>query len=103
MKLTKERNGPLLILRPEGEIDHHCAAALTQELTETIDEETAPQVRLDMGGVPFMDSAGLMVVVAACRRAQGLDGAFEAANVMPQPRKVLQAAGLDRKIPFVEG
>ncbi len=100
MQLKQERLGPLLVLRPEGEIDHHCAASLAFSLCDEIDRQTPPRVRLDMSAVPFMDSSGLMVVLGAGRRAASLDARFEVFNAQPQPLKVLHAAGLDAVMTF---
>ena len=47
-------------------------------------------------GVSFMDSSGIAVVMRARQRMRELGGSIALRNAGPQPRKVLEAAGLDR-------
>ena len=55
-------------VRASGEIDSSSASALRGQLTTVLD--LAPsEVVLDLGGVTFLDSAGLSVLAAAHRRA----------------------------------
>ena len=44
----------------------------------------------------FMDSSGIAVVMRARQRMRELGGSIVLRNAGPQPRKVLEAAGLDR-------
>lgn len=43
-----------------------------------------------------MDSSGIAVVMRARQRMRELGGSIVLRNAGPQPRKVLEAAGLDR-------
>ena len=55
-------------VRATGEIDSSSAPALRTEHTGELDL-TPPEIVLDLGGVTFLDSAGLSVLAAAHRRA----------------------------------
>ena len=44
----------------------------------------------------LMDSSGIAVVMRARQRMRELGGCIVLRNAGPQPRKVLEAAGLDR-------
>ena len=57
-----------VLVRATGEIDSSSAPALRTELTGVLDL-TPPEIVLDLGGVTFLDSAGLSVLAAAHRRA----------------------------------
>lgn len=79
-----------------GELDHHGAKGLLQSLEREI-ERTLPMVLvLDLSGVTFMDSSGIAVVMRARQRMRELGGSVVLRSAKPQPRKVLEAAGLDR-------
>lgn len=84
----------------EGEVDHHRARGILAELERQIDLNMPRQLTLDLGGVGFMDSSGIAVLLRACRRMETLEGTMRVVRVPDQAARVLRAAGLDRKIKF---
>ncbi|MEQ2443459.1 STAS domain-containing protein [Pseudoflavonifractor intestinihominis] len=89
-----------LRLTVSGEVDHHGARAIMQELDRQVDAGLPRRLTLDLSGVTFMDSSGIAVLLRAYRRMAELGGALTVANVPPQALKVLRAAGLERIIRF---
>ena len=83
-----------------GELDHHAARSTMSELEDKLDVLLPSQCVLDLGGVTFMDSSGIAVVLKSWRRMNELGGSFRAENVPEQAMRVLTAAGLDRMIDF---
>ena len=83
-----------------GEVDHHHARGLMTEIEREIDRELPKHVTLDLGGVTFMDSSGIAVVLRCYRRTAELGGAVTVKDVPPQAEKVLRAAGLERLMRF---
>ena len=83
-----------------GEVDHHHARGLMTEIEREIDRELPKHVTLDLGGVTFMDSSGIAVVLRCYRRTAELGGAVTVKDVPPQAEKVLRAAGLARLMRF---
>lgn len=77
-----------------GEIDHHGA----QRLRETIDDSlrrTCPRTLvLDFGGVEFMDSSGIGLVLGRYRLMQDMGGKLVLRDLPPHIRKVMQVAGI---------
>lgn len=76
-----------------------------------LDGNTAPQFRacldgliaageqtvvLDLGGLTFMDSKGIGVLVWAAKRLRGADGDLVLRSPTPQTVIILQISGLDR-------
>ena len=53
---------------------------------------------LDMGGVTFMDSSGIALILRAQQRMQLLDGSVLVCNVPQQAKRVLDAAGIGRLV-----
>ena len=70
------------------------------ELGRQIDTVLPKEVRLDLGGVTFMDSSGIAVVLRTWKRMQEVDGALTLWTVPACAAKVLKAAGVDKLIPF---
>ena len=62
--------------------------------------ELPRQLTIDMGGISFMDSSGIAVLLRAHRQMCRLEGELRVVNVPPQAKRVFQAAGLGRVIRF---
>ena len=79
-----------------GEIDHH----LAKELRETIDgacQRMNPSLLiLDFGGVTFMDSSGIGLIMGRYRLMEELGGHLLVTNVPAPLKKVMQLAGLEQ-------
>lgn len=84
-----------------GELDHHGAKQVMQELDKRMDRELPRRLFIDMSGVTFMDSSGIAVLLRAHRRMSQLQGSMTVSNVPTQAQRVFQAAGLYRIIDFV--
>ena len=92
--------GEVRVLRAaiSGEVDHHRARAIMEELSRQIDLPRS--LTLDLEGVTFMDSSGIAVLLRAYRRLGELGGAVKVVHVPAQAGKVLRAAGLDKLMEF---
>ena len=83
-----------------GEVDHHGAKSIMEELDRQIDLNLPKRLTLDLSGVTFMDSSGIAVLLRAWRRIGELAGSIRVVRVPDQAKKVLRAAGIDRLIKF---
>lgn len=89
-----------LRLSVTGEVDHHAAAEIMTEVERQVEEHLPRKLALDFGGVTFMDSSGIAVVLRCYRRLGELGGELTVRNTPDQAMKVLRAAGLERMIRF---
>lgn len=79
-----------------GEIDHHTAAAMREELDEVLIRQ-APQILcLDFGDVSFMDSSGVGLVMGRFRSIQSFGGRLEVVNLSPQIFRIMKMSGLEK-------
>ncbi len=85
-----------------GEIDHHRARALTEELEQEIDLCLPGALELDFSGVTFMDSSGIALVLRAGRRMAELGGTLRLTHVPKQAARVLKMAGIHQRVEIVE-
>jgi stage II sporulation protein AA (anti-sigma F factor antagonist) len=83
-----------------GEVDHHGAKTIMEELDRQIDLTLPKHLTLDLSGVTFMDSSGIAVLLRALRRVRELTGSVNVIHVPEQAAKVLRAAGVDRLMKF---
>ncbi len=82
------------LLEVLGEVDVYTAPALRDRISELIDAGQHTLV-VDLGGVEFLDSTGLGVLVAGLNRAKEVGGSLTL--VCPQERvlKLFRITGLD--------
>lgn len=92
--------GRKMILQITGEVDHHRAKELMQDLERKLELYCPNALTLDLSGVTFMDSSGIAVLLRAYRRMRETEGHFEVMGVPGQAGRVLQAAGLHKLIPI---
>lgn len=94
--------GQTLTAKIAGEVDHHAAKELMDQLGREIDAALPQSLELDLGEVSFMDSSGIAVVLRTYKRMKELGGSLTLCRVPPYAAKVLQAAGVDKLIPFTD-
>ena len=81
-----------------GELDHHEARNVMEELDRRIDLAQPRELTLDLSGLTFADSSGIAVLLRAHRRMGQVRGSMRVVNTPPQAGKVFKAAGLERSI-----
>lgn len=79
-----------------GEIDHHCARGIREEIDETAQRVHPGELVLDFRDVTFMDSSGIGLVMGRYSLMQELGGVLRVSNLSSQIKKVMKLAGLDR-------
>ena len=79
-----------------GEIDHHTAAPMREELDETAQRVQPKLLILDFSGVTFMDSSGIGLVMGRYRLMNMLGGGLTVTGCSDRVRKMLMLAGLER-------
>jgi len=95
MPLTCTEEGRRLRAAVAGELDHHGARAVMEELDRRIDEAMPRELTLDLGGMTFTDSSGIAVLLRAYRRMTAVRGTLRVVNTPSQADKVFRAAGLE--------
>ncbi|MET9757793.1 ANTAR domain-containing protein [Streptomyces sp. NPDC006372] len=85
-------------LTPRGELVHGCAETLARTLAEL--PHTITRVDLDMGGVHFMDTAGLQFLDLLGDFGRQRSVTVTTTNWNGQPRRILELAGLDTTDPL---
>ena len=98
MPLSCQTERRTLTARVSGEIDHHAARTLMRELDHAIESRSPRLLVLDLGGVTFMDSSGIAVILRTYKRVNAMGGRLFVENVPPQPLRVLDASGLERLV-----
>lgn len=76
----------------EGELD----LATADELRRLLDTELSRRraVKLDLSGVPFIDSTGLAAILAALRGSEGRGELQIEGELQPQTRRMMELTGV---------
>ena len=61
--LCFEKRGGKLVVYLEGELDHNTAAGMRAEIDNQLRDRSVMDLIIDMGGVTFMDSSGIGLVL----------------------------------------
>ena len=92
--------GRTLTAAVRGELDHHRAKEVMEELDRQIDAALPRTLTLDLGGLTFTDSSGIAVLLRASRRMAQIQGTMTVVNTPEQARRVFDTAGLSKLIRF---
>lgn len=78
-----------------GEIDHHNVKAMRAQIDQTVERALPRLLRMDFGGVEFMDSSGIGLILGRYRLLQDLQGRLELCELPPHIAKVVHLSGID--------
>ena len=100
MPVTCKEDKRHLMAQVAGELDHHGARSVIEELDRRIDQARPRELTLDLSGLTFTDSSGIAVLLRTYRRMAQSQGSMRVVNTPAQAGKVFKAAGLERIIRF---
>ena len=93
-KVSFQQAGSALIAHLSGEIDHHSAEKLRQEIEQQLERRPVEHLCLDFGGVGFMDSSGVGLILGRARRMRAEQGKLSVTGVPSSLGKMLDLAGI---------
>lgn len=101
MDMTYRAENRVLTIQLAGELDHHGARGLMESVDRCIEQNLPAKTVLDLGGLTFMDSSGIAVVMRCKRRMEALQGELMVVNIPRQAARVLETAGLARYVKLI--
>ena len=93
LDIQVEDGGQYTICRPVGELDAFTVGQFREALN---DLGSAGRLLIDLGGVPFLDSAGLGALIGAVRRSREAGGDVAVYGARPAVARLLHTTGFDR-------
>ncbi len=96
MPVSVEMTGEVLTCRLSGELDHHEAMPIREEIDKAIEKERPTLIILDFGDISFMDSSGIGLVMGRSNTAKTVGAELHVCNLSSQSYKVMKLSGLDR-------
>ena len=101
MEMKYKAENRQLTITLTGELYNHAAKGLMEAIDRCMEQNLPVKTLLDLGGLTFMDSSGIAVVLRAKRRMEALAGALVVVNIPRQAARVLETAGLDRYVDLI--
>ncbi len=98
VKLIKRKNG--LIVRLEGELDHHTATIFREALDKELAKENVQNIVLNFNALTFMDSSGIGAILGRYRQVKAKGGKMVFCSPNKHIKKMLQLGGLLTIIPI---
>lgn len=89
-------SGEVVTAYLDGEIDHHTASVMRNEIDAAVEKNIPTMLVLDFRDVSFMDSSGIGLVMGRYKVLKPLGAELHVTNTSPQIGKVMKLAGLDR-------
>jgi len=99
LDITLSEVGGHIVCRPVGELDAFTVPQFREALATV---GPAQRLLIDLGEVPFMDSAGLGALIGGIRRIREVDGEVVVACSRPTLMRLLHTTGFDRIVPVTE-
>ena len=94
VKIINEDNKVIALL--SGEIDHHNAKSLRQDIDFSLRENQPEELIMDFSEVGFMDSSGIGLVMGRYKLMQEIGGNLVVRNPPPHIKKVMRLSGIAR-------
>lgn len=98
MNLRFEKVKNCLVVYPEGEIDHHTAEELRQEVDKQFKMSMAKNIIFDFKKITFMDSSGIGMIIGRYKCAHSMGGKLAVTGVSDDLKKIFTLSGLGRII-----
>lgn len=99
LTVTSRQEGARTVITVNGEIDVYTAPSLRERLNELVSAGQYDLV-VDMGGVEFLDSTGLGVLVGGLKRVRSHEGTLRLVCAQEKILKVFRITGLTKVFPI---
>ena len=99
LALDTRREGDHAVIAVAGEIDVYTAPQLRDAISDLVADGVF-HVVVDMGGVEFLDSTGLGVLVGGLKRVRAHDGSMRLVCTSERLLKIFRITGLAKVFPI---
>lgn len=102
LRLSQDDSNQTVTAYIYGELDHHIAKQIREEIDLTCQRTEPKQLILDFSELSFMDSSGIGLIMGRYRMMQLLSGKVIVVGVSPQIQKVLKLSGIAELVKIKE-
>ncbi|MCA0985862.1 anti-sigma F factor antagonist [Guptibacillus algicola] len=94
LTISLEVKHPVLLIRLEGELDHHTAEELRERVDQLLEERKIEHIVLSLEGLSFMDSSGLGVILGRYNKVKSFGGEMVVCSISPAVKRLFEMSGL---------
>ncbi len=94
MPVTFDHRDGVLTASISGDLDHHTAASIRESIDQMAESAMPKVLILDFGGVGFMDSSGIGLIMGRYKLMDSMGGSVQVEHASPQLQKIIRLAGL---------
>lgn len=102
LNIDLSKKGTVLLVRLEGELDHHTAVELRSQIDEKFNNENIKHIVLNLEQLSFMDSSGLGVILGRYKQIQSVGGEMVVCAISPAVKRLFDMSGLFKIIRLEE-
>lgn len=99
MQVNFETFNNILIIKLNGELDHHSSSYVRDEIDDEILAKNPKNILFDMSHLNFMDSSGIGVIIGRYKFIASNGGKVGIVSMKPQIKRIYEICGLKRIIP----
>ena len=96
MRYETEQIGGALVVKLYGEIDQLCVSEIRDDIDRQIAIRNINSLIVDLGGVEFMDSSGIGMIMGRYKNMVSRGGKMMLVRPQPQVDKVLELSGIKK-------
>ena len=100
VKCIMEEDGLQIII--EGDIDHHTAKFIREEIDKAIYYYRPSNAVMDLSKITFMDSSGLGLILGRYTHVKEAGGVLKVLDPSACAERVLRLAGAEKIIPIIK-
>ena len=87
-----------LTISLRGDLDHHAARGLMEQTDRLMEQNLPSKTILDLGGLTFMDSSGIGMIIGRYKTVSALGGKLSIAAPSKEADRILAISGIYRII-----
>lgn len=94
MRLKLEVENNILVVYLDGELDHHSAEEVREDIDTAIDSKNIKNLVFELSNMKFMDSSGIGVVIGRYKKISSIGGKVGVVISNPHIDRIFQMAGI---------
>lgn len=94
LSIDLEVKDHVLLIRLSGELDHHTAEELRENVTRKLEENNIVHIVLNLEHLSFMDSSGLGVILGRYKQIKNAGGEMVVCAISPAVKRLFDMSGL---------
>lgn len=92
----------VLIIRLKGELDHHTAEKLKEQVEQRLEDKSVRHILLNLADLSFMDSSGLGVILGRYKQISQKGGQMIVCAISPTIYRLFELSGMFKILHIAE-